>query len=400
MSEALDIQVRDNQSTPVRLGSMRKYGAYGLRYTTILPGGCGECTFNLPAGAGSAQDYMVPPSQWGYNYRTDLMLGGDIIWSGRMEDLQLHKGADGVYWEIRSVGYGINLNDKVYTSQNVGTGGASLGVTGTIVANAITDLAPQIASTSIDATGFTLASATVNLKMITAAAVIAWAAKYGDATTYNPQVWYVYPDSDGTIRFTFKDRPSTVSIKGNVADFEEADFALFGKNLYNVAQVQYNGGASTLTDSATMAAKQAAGPGGWNVVKHLIAVLPEITNSADATQAAAAMMTQFGVPRIAATSLRTHRTVDQLNLRDSNNEVVNPLKIRAGTLMQFLDMPNTAGQYQGIQWSNTFLIAGTEYDEDSQTLTITPEGYDNSAEKLLAKVDYLLRGRLGLTGVA
>lgn len=367
-------------------------GVWGLRYTTVLPGGCGECTFNLPA---NPQRFMSPPSIWGYNFRVDLYDAGDMFWSGRMEDLELHKGADGVHWTIRSLGYGINLNDQVYTSQNVGATETS-----TIISSAISSLAPQIGATSITATGFTLASATVTMKMISAGAMIAWAAKYGAATTYDPQVWYVYPDSDGTIRFTFQDRPTTVSIKGLVADFEEADFALFGKNLYNVAQVQYNGAASTLTDSATNAAQQGAGPGGWGVVKHLIAVLPEITNSADATQAAAAMMTQFGTPRIAATSLKTSRTIDQLNLRDSNNERVNPLRIRSGTLMQFLDMPDTAGEYQGIQWANTFLIAGTDYDEDSQTLTITPEGYDNSSQKLLAKVDYLLRGRLGLTGVA
>ena len=395
MSEPLDIQIWDNQAIRVRLGSAKQRGAYNLRYTTLLPGGCGECQWRWPAQVGTAADYMVPPTLWGYNYRVDIVLAGEVIWSGRMEDLKLHKGADGVYWEVRALGFGVNLNDQVYTTQNVGAAETS-----TTITNAIATLAPQITAVSIDATGFSLTSPTVNLKMITAAAVVAWAAKYGDVTTYNPQVWYVYPDSDGTIRFTFSDRPTTVSIKGMVADFDEADFALFGKNLYNVAQVQYNGGTSVLTDTTTMAARQAAGPDGWGVVKHLIAVLPEITNSADATQAAAAMMTQFGVPRVAATSLKTSRTADQLTLRDSNGYRVDPLRIRAGTLMQFLDMPDTAGAYQGIQWANTFLIAGTDYDEDTQTLTITPEGYDNSSQKLLAKVDYLLRGRLGLTGVA
>ena len=395
MTEAIDIQVRDNQSTAVRLGSMKAAGAYGLRYSTVLPGGCGECTFNLPAKGNTATDYMVPPSAWGYNYRVDLVLAGEIIWSGRMEDLALQKSGDSVHWTIKALGYGVNLNDQVYTTQAVNNVETS-----TIISNAITSLAPQIGATSITASGYTITNtATVTLKLITAAAVIAWAAKYGDAT-FNPQVWYVYPDVDGTIRFTFADRPTTVSIIGLIADFEEADFALFGKNLYNKAQVQYNGGASVLTDNTTNLAKQSAGPGGWGVIKTLIAVLPEISQSADATQAASAMMTQFGVPRIAATSLRTSRTVDQLNLKDSNGDRVNPLRIRAGSLMQMLDMPDTAGAYQGIQWANTFLIAGTDYDEDSQTLTLTPEGYDNSAQKLLAKVDYLLRGRLGLTGVA
>ena len=390
MSEPIDIMVRDNQSSPARLGSMRPHGAYGLRYSTILPGGCAECTFRLPA----TDDFLTPPSQWGYNYRVDLQLGGVVIWSGRMEDLQLHKGGDGVYWEIRSVGYGVNLNDQYYTTQAVNNVETS-----TIVSSAISSLAPQIAATSITATGFTIDNTTaVTLKMVSAAAAIAWAARFGLATTYNPQQWYVYPDSDGTIRFTFESRPTSVSIKGMVADFEEADFALFGKNLYNRAVVQYNGATSVATANDTTL--QAAGPGGWNVIKTFAMVLPEITQSVDAGQAANALLEQFGTPRIAATSLRTQRTVDQLNLLDSNGERVDPIKIRAGTLMQFLDMPDTGGAYQGIQWANTFVIAGTEYDEDSQTLTITPEGYDNSAEKLMAKVDYLLRGRLGLTGVA
>lgn len=391
MSEPIDIQVRDNQSTPARLGSAKARGAWGLRYSTILPGGCGECTFNLPANPNS---YMAPPSIWGYNYRVDLTVGGEYIWSGRMEDLELHKGADGVHWQIRALGYGINLNDQYYTTQAVNNVETS-----TIISSAVASLAPQIGATSITATGFTISNATaVTLKLVSAAAAIAWASRYGAVTTYNPQVWYVYPDSDGTIRFTFQDRPTSVSIKGMVADFDEADFALFGKNLYNRAVVQYNGAASTAT--VDKPALQAAGPAGWNIIKTFAMVLPEITQSADATQAANAMVTQFGTPRIAATSLRTSRTADQLNLLDSNGERVNPLRIRSGTLMQFLDMPNTDGAYQGIQWANTFVIAGTEYDEDTQTLTLTPEGYDNSAQKLMAKVEYLLRGRLGLTGVA
>lgn len=390
MIEPLDIQVRDNQSTPLRLGSMRRVGAYGLRFSTILPGGCGECTFRLPA----TDDFLTPPQQYGYNYRVDLVQGGAIIWSGRMEDLEMHKGGDGVYWQIRALGYGVNLNDQYYTTQAVNNVETS-----TIVSSAISSLAPQIGATSITATGFTISNATaVTLKLVSAAAAIAWAARYGLVTTYNPQQWYIYPDDDGTVRFTFESRPTNVSIRGLLADFEEADFALFGKNLYNRAVVQYNGAGSVATVNNT--ALQAAGPAGWNVIKTFAAVLPEITQSADATQAANVFITQFGTPRIAATSLTTHRNVNQLNLRDSNNNRVDPIRIRAGTLMQLMDMPTTNGAYQGIQWANTFVIAGTEYDEDTQTLTLTPEGYDNSAQKLMAKVEYLLRGRLGLTGVA
>lgn len=385
----IDINIRNNYTTPVNLGSARSLGAYGLRFSTMLPGGCGECTFNLPVSSFSAEDYLVPPSIWSYNNRVNLLDGGEMFWSGRMEDLELHKGTDGIYWTIRALGFGVNLMDQIYTTQDVRNV-----ATGTVITNAVTSLAPQITAYSVSASGFTLSNvAAITLNTISAGAVVAWASRYGDSA-FNPAQWYVYPDSDGTIRFTWEDRPTTAGIRALLADFHEADFALYGKNLYNRIVSHTSGGSHVTRNNTTL---QGGGElGGWNVIKTFVAVLPETAQAADHQQLGDALLTQFGTPRIAATSLRTQKAADQLTMVDTYGRQVNPFRIRAGQLMQFMDMPTSAGLSNGIQWANTFVVAGTDYDEDSQTLTITPEGYDNSADKLLAKVDYLLRGRLGL----
>lgn len=388
----IDIRVRNNYSPPVTLEAPRRMGAYGLRYSTQLPGGCAECTFNIPVSSQSAEDYMVPPSIFGYNYRVDLVDNSEVFWSGRMEDLELHKGTDGIYWTIRAVGFGVNLTDQVYQTQNVNNVETS-----TVIQNAVTSLAPQIASYSITASGFTLSNtAAITLRAMTAGAVVAWASRFGDASL-NPQQWYVYPDSDGTIRFTWEDRPTTAAIQAMISDFHEADFALYGKNLFNrVVSQTANGVTYVQTETTASQTLQQAGPAGWGIIKTFLAVLPETVNAIDHDQLGKTLLSQFGTPRIAATSLKTGKSVDQLNMRDTYGRVVDPIRIRAGTLMSFVDMPDTAGAYNGIQWNNTFVIAGTDYHEDTQTLTVTPEGYDNTAQKLFAKVEYLLRGRLGL----
>lgn len=391
MATAFDILVKDNQATPTPRGNLKRRGAYGLRFSTILPGGCAECTFNLPF-EGNLQRLIIP-TYLGFNYRVDVMDGGEFIWSGRMEDVVFHKGTDGYYFTVTARGYGMNLNDQMYTTQNV-----QGQVSSATISQAITDLAPQIGSVTITATGFTLNNAAaINLQMMTAGAVIAWAARYGDSA-YNPQQWFVYPTSNGTIEFTFEARPTATDVEGYLSDFVEAEMGLFGKNAYNRAIIRYNsGGTYYQLDNTT---QQGAGPTGWGVVRALNAVLPEITSSADAAQAANTMLSQFGTLRMAATSLRAPAGAKTLRLYDTNGAPVKPWSMKAGQLFRFRDVDPAQQAQTNLAWSNAFVIAGTEYDEDAQTVTLTPEGFDNSAEKLQAKVEYLLRGRYGLGGVA
>lgn len=385
------LRVTDNQSPGVYRGNLRSNGAYGLQFSTQLSAGCAECSLKIPYTG--TLNRLVIPSYLGYNYRLDVLDGGEYIWSGRIEDVGFHKGADGYYFTVKAKGYGVNLGDQMHTSYAAGAQSLD-----TVITNAITTLSPQIRAYNITATGFTLSSATVNLQDIYAGAVIAWAARYGN-TAFSPQQWHVYPDpTTGAITFSFLPRPTSADVEGFLADFVEAEFALYGKNAYNRAQVRYNAGASYATRNNTTA--QAAGPGGWGLIRELRVVLPEITSSVDAQQAGDAMLTQYGTLRMAATTLRTPAGENTMRMVDSNGIRIRPWKLKAGQLFRFRDVDPADVSMSNLSWSSAFVIAGTSYNEDTQTLDITPEGFDDSADKLLAKVDYLLRGRFGLGGTA
>lgn len=349
----------------------------GVRFTTVHPGGCGELSFRVPAST------RVVPIWAGYNFEVRVLDGGDVFWSGRMDDLTAHRGPDGEWWQVGVHGFAVNLDDQVYTSQDVNNTQTS-----TIVTNGLSSLTQQIDANSITATGFTLSAATaVNLKLLTAAQVAQWVKQFGDSSN-NPQVWYVYPDTDGTVRFTLKDRPTTPDVVGSAADFTVVDFGLRGRQLANRVVVMYNAGASFVTVNDTTL--QGAGPAGWNLIRTAIAVIPEITQSADATQAANAILTQVKSARMAASNLALK---PPYRILDSNGQYLAPWRARAGTLFQFRDIDPAEGYLGTLAYNNSFLVAGTSFDEDSQALTITPESYDLTLEQIVARVRALLRGR-------
>ena len=393
MATVFTLRVRDSQAVAVDRGDLKRFGAYGVTFSTILPGGDGECKVRIPYRGSLAR--LTPPSYLGYNYRLDVTLGGIYLWSGRIEDVEFRKATDGYYWEVTARGYGMNLQDQAYTAVDVANKMSS-----TIVSDAITALAPQITAQSVTSTSFTFSNnGAITPQLMTVGMLLAWIARFGDSA-FNPQQWYVYPDSDGTIRFTFEPRPTTTDVEGYLADFPDASFGLFGKNAYNRAVVRYNGGASYVTRNDS--ALQGAAPTGWNLIRTIVAVLPELNNvsAADANQAGDAMLKQFGTLRMAATSLRTPASAASMRLYDSNGSPLKPWEVKAGQLFRFRDVDPVDQPLTNLTWSNAFVVAGTTYDEDAQTLSITPEGFDNSADKLIARVDTLMRGRFGLSATA
>ncbi|MCX6022954.1 MAG: hypothetical protein NTZ05_14730, partial [Chloroflexi bacterium] len=203
----------------------------------------------------------------------------------------------------------------------------------------------------------------------------------------NPQVWYVEPDPNGTIRFTFKPRPTTPDYQGYLRDFTAADFGLAGRQLYNRVTVVYTGGSVTVNDTTL----QGAGPAGWGFIRALDVQMPELSNATDATQAGNAILTQVKTGRMAAKGQLVVKRGS--TLLDGNGQRLKLSQVRAGRLFKFRDIDPAEGAGTNLAYNNTFLAAGVEFDEDGQMLTIQPENFDTSLDAILARSRALLAGR-------
>lgn len=346
-----------------------------FKVSTVLPGGCARASWRVPHPA------FVIPDWAGFNYRVDILDERGIFWAGRMEDLVAIRDSRGEWWEIGCSGFGVNGDDQAYTAQDVN--GLQ---TSAIVTNAISSLMPQIGATSIDATGVTLSAASaITLKMMKGGQVIGWASQLGDSSN-NAQIWYVYPDADRTIRLTYTDRPTSTGVHLSLLQLANARFGLSGRQVANRIIVQYNGAASTVTVNDTVL--QAAGA--WNLITAKMGIYDEITQSADATQLANALLTKLKILRMSATSLRVN---PDAVITDGDDAPIALWRVRAGQLCRLTDVTAAFMSNDQISFNNSFLIVGTEYSEDDQSLVITPESYDTYLQIETARARQLMEGR-------
>jgi len=366
--------------------------ATGVRFSTQLPGGCAELTCRMPGESG---DPPAVPPYLGYNYRVDLIEAGyGYLWSGRMNYPKLVRDASGYHWVISAKGYGVSLSDQFSTTTN-----ARNTVTSTLISNALSALAPDIDKTTITATGFTISNTTaVNLKRVTPAMMIAWANRFGDSS-YNPQLMYVYPDAtDGAIRFTYGPRATAPDVLGRLSDADSAEIGGDESEYANKITVQYNSGTAYVSVSDTAESTKIS------LVKEYAAVIPEITQSVDATQAANAILAVKKSLRIAASGPLVYRSTAPLwNTRSTDpfgtGLIVNSMellpvhRIRSGQLFRFLDVSPHQSAASNLTFLNSFMVAGTDYDEDNQILRIMPESQNLHLERSIATVYQLLAGR-------
>ena len=374
------VTVNDLQSTPV---AYELAAVEGVRWTTVHPGGCGVARFQM-----AAEGLAIPP-YFGFNYKVDIWRDGVCLWSGLMDPPSLaYSSASGFHWEVTASGWGVLLSAQVDATQNVRNQ-----LTSTVVTNAITNLVPEFAltgfATSITATGFTLSNtADINLTFMTAIQQIMWAAKFGDSSDAS-QVIYVYPDDVGTVGFSFLPRPSSPAYTMRLADTQQARFSGNRHGYANRVTIQYNAGASSY--SANDTTKQGAGPAGVNHIHEALVVLGELTNVADATQAADAILAARSVLKLAPNGpIVVHFNTPVM---DANGALVPPWRLRAGFVMSLTDVWLGEAMGTNLAFYPQFLIAETDVDEEAQTVTIIPESFDTYIESQVARVQALLGGR-------
>ena len=380
---AFAVAVTNNHATPVPYDLP---GVEAVRFTQVNPGGCGVFSCRLATEFGEA---LAVPPYLGFDYRVDVWADGRCVWSGLMDPPELvFEAGGGYHWEVSASGWGVLLNAQVDATQNVRNQATS-----TVVTNALANLVPEFAgsgfASSITATGFTLAnSADINLTFLTGVAQIAWAARFGNSADAR-QVWTVYPDDDSTIRFAFAAEASTPAYAMQLADAAGARLGGNRHSYANRATVRYNGGASSV--SANNTTLQGAGPAGVNHIHELLVILDELTDSADATQAADAYLAAHSALRLAPNGPITlgFDTV----ITDANQDRIEPWRLKAGNVLLFSDVLATEQTLSNLAFWPRLLIAEVDVDEEAQMVTIVPESFDTYMESQVAKVHTLLLGR-------
>lgn len=370
------MQISDSAGLP--LGDIGPIAEH-VKLSTRLPGGFAECSFRVPAPTFSVPFYAIP------NGRLDIGDHRGVLGSARMERFE---AADDGYWQFVARGYGINGDDQLYTSQDVSNTALE-----TIVANVVSSLMPQIGATTIATSGVTLSAATaITLSMMKGGQVLGWVSFIGTSANA-PLQWHVYPDYDRTIRLTFETRPTTSTLYLSVRDLSHYRFGFDLATFADRISVLYNAGASTVTVNDTTL--QGAGPAGINLIRTKHFVYDELTQSADATQVAKALLARLSAKRMFATSLVANPDAIVL---DENEQGVPLWRVRAGELCQLTDITSAAGSNESLTFNNSFIIAGTDYDEDEGTLTITPESYASYQQYEVARARQLLEGRHTVKG--
>lgn len=371
--------IYDNQSTPVFRKDLVGVSS-DVYISTILPGGCNEV--GLKVFAGKKLPNAIP--DWmGFNFEMRVSDEEGFYWSGRLDDFGYGINREGFHWLAVARGFGVNLDDQYAPTVNVQNTAIE-----TIVANAITNYTEQIDTTSITSTGVTISNVTaVNLKLMTAAQIIKWAREFGDISNAE-QLMTVYPDDNATVRLTFKPKPSTYDLYAWVQDFDTVEGQLTGRLLANEALVQYNAGASTV--SVADATLQGAGPAGWGLTRIVRLMMNEVTQVGDATQIANAKLTKHKTAKITAVNLQLK---PQAKIRNANNQIVNPWRVRAGQTMRLVDFDVQQSVWSNLSFPRDFTIGETNWDDTSQVLTIVPESLELETESLLAKVYEVLEGR-------
>ena len=373
MADITKIVILDTQSPAVERADLRA-AVSGLRVETCMPGGCHICTFRVYA------PITFVPTWVGLGYEVRLYDTLGIFWAGRMTEAMAHRSGGADWWDITAYGFGVNLDDQLYTSQDVNGLGTSA-----IFSAMITALTQQIdVTTTSGATSHTLsAAAAVLLKMLPAKIIAGWLSKFSADL-----IWYVYPQDDGDIEATLKDRPTTADLYIGLDDIEDYEGGLMGQSYANRVIVEYNAGAAA--DTVNDSAAQGAGPTGVGYIRAAYLYLPEVSQSVDATKAANALLSMSSTPRMASHAMEL---APGARIIDSNGQRVDPWRVRSGQLLQVAGLVTETAALGELSWNNSCLLVHTSYDEEHDQLSLVPEGHDMSLDNIVALAASLLKGR-------
>lgn len=338
--------------------------AEGLTTSTIMPGGLLSARFRVKRTV--KLDY--PDLQYLYDARISDSEG--VFWRGRLDRWRGVFEPRSEYIEITAVQ--ANADDQIYDTKTFTSGTAIE----TCVSTVLSDLMPKVTTSSLAATSRTLnANLTVTAKR--AREVLALLASFGNSSNAALQ-WGVWPDgANAAYQLVLEARPTTPAYFVDLADIN-LTLGFDGAAYANKQRVLYNSGASwaSATDSAavtTMGLTREAP----------VIEAPDVTDATDAGRIASTAVALKAVLRVTA---ETGTISNPWAVLDANRMPVALHRVRAGKV---LGISGILPSGQGGAYSfdrNALYIAGTEYDAESHTLTLTFEGFGTTLEGMMARL--------------
>lgn len=367
---------------------LRTIGAYGLSFTTHYRFGCMEARFTIPA-QGNEPGSQPQVFQAGYDIRLSDARG--CFWRGFISGLRFTETAQGRAWDVECTGYCVGLGERFTTAYNAG--GKTIDQ---IIIDALGIATTAWETTDITTGGYTIAAATAYPNIHGAASLhagqlLAWGAQFDQGAQ-----WGIWAEDDGSRTFLYKPRPSSPTLYLRKADFPDTDWGYDRSPLFNEIQGEYNRGGTVALPTYSYSASSDPDSQASFGPRTLAVRLWELTDVNDVDQVLDSILALAKRPRMSSTLFRTvaREGYGLLAAQSARADaaIVAPHRIRAGELASFVDLPALDPAGVTTDFNSLAVIAQTEYDEESATLTLTPEGVTDTIGGYLARFEALAAG--------
>jgi hypothetical protein len=335
-----------------------------LRFSTLLHGGFGHCTFDLVCSLGEVWEWRLKR----YFYRLVIREVDTVIWEGRLEDIEFTlKGL-----RVTFLGYWRNLADEPYN--------ASWGVSPTyadeIIKDMLTNKCPQIAAdqSNIQSPGLDITPQTFDDDRYPID-LVRLLAEFSDSTQ---QVWYFAIWADRIPHF-FPRNTSTVDWYVWLRNVDSIRLMASAKEFWSrVYSVYLSSGTKTRTATSTDSEAEA------KYIKRVRAV----TGLGEISAAAAESRRDMELEYRKEIQQQTDAFVVTA-VYDDKGKSRDLWRVRAGDVVRIADLVPASTDLDAVSLDalRTFYIVETRYDAARARLTLVP---DRESRRLAVSVAELL----------
>ena len=374
----LQVRLYDNNlSTPTLIEDLTERVS-NLRITTALNGGFQFCSFRISSSIGEAWNYLSREGKRGYHfYRLVVNEEQRVIWEGRISEIELQIESENQGLEISAFGYWSSMRDQFYT-ENDGTDWTSGSghQIDDIIKEVLTDECPDINSdhSNIAAGSRDLAGIDFSTKAYPQDIVNDLPKNSDDDNS----VWF-FAIWENRIPYLFKRAVTQVDHYVWLESLDDLRLNQSATELRN-AILPFVGSTegTTQTNTTSLALYPR---------REFKISLKTGTNANTQGDASTTEAEERGFPR-QHQSFRVSGRIYNAVAGDAGARLEEiPLwRVRAGDVIRIQDLVPATAATPSLDDVRTFYIMETEYDADTNTLTVQPDRRRRSLPSIIAKI--------------
>ena len=374
----LQVRLYDNNlSTPTLIEDLTDRVS-NLRISTSLNGGFQFCSFRISSSIGEAWNYLSREGKRGYHfYRLVVNEEQRVIWEGRVSEIQLLIEAQYQGLEIKAFGYWSSMRDQFYTD-NDGTDWTSGSghQIDDIIKEVLTDECPDINSdqSNIAAGSRDLAGIDFSTKAYPQDIVNDLTKNSDDDNS----VWF-FAIWENRIPYLFKRAVTQVDHYVWLESLDDLRLTQSATELRN-AILPFVGSTegTTQTNTTSLALYPR---------REFKVSLKTGTNANRQGDAATTAAEERGFPRQQQSFTVSGRIYNAVaGDAGARLEEIPLWRVRAGDVIRIQDLVPATAATPSLDDVRTFYIMETEYDADTNTLTVQPDRRRRSLPSIIAKI--------------